>query len=76
MTASENELILHVSAKTSSALQEDLDSAVEKARQAALKGGKHGVLVTQHDYWSYTVSISRDVPFGSTREQRNTLNSP
>lgn len=76
MTTSDNELILHVTAQSPSTLQEDLNSAVEKARQAAIRGGKHGVLVTQHDYWSYTVSISSEVPFGITREQRNTLSSP
>jgi hypothetical protein len=37
MTASEDELILHVTAQTPSALQENLDSAVEKARQGALE---------------------------------------
>jgi hypothetical protein len=31
---------------------------------------RHGILVTQHGYTSYTVAVSRDVPYGQTHERR------
>jgi hypothetical protein len=31
---------------------------------------RHGILVTRHSYTSYTVAVSRDVPFGETHERR------
>jgi hypothetical protein len=30
----------------------------------------HGILVTQHSYRHYAVSVSPDVPFGQIHEQR------
>jgi hypothetical protein len=32
---------------------------------------RHGILVTQHGYTSYTVAVSRDVPYGQTHERRD-----
>jgi len=40
------------------------------AREQAMQEGRHGILVTQHGYTSYTVAVSRDVPFGQTLEHR------
>lgn len=31
---------------------------------------RHGVLVTQTGFSRYTVAVSRDVPYGETRELR------
>jgi hypothetical protein len=35
-----------------------------------MKERRHGILVTQHGYTSYTVAVSRDVPYGQTHERR------
>jgi hypothetical protein len=43
---------------------------VEIAREHAVKESRHGILVTQHSYSSYTVAVSRDVPYGQTHERR------
>jgi hypothetical protein len=44
--------------------------AVDIARKNAMNDHSHGILVTQQGYTSYTVAISRDVPYGQTRERR------
>lgn len=31
---------------------------------------RNGIMVTQHSFTHYTVAISREVPYGQTREQR------
>lgn len=49
-------------------IQEDLDSAVELARDEALKYGRHGILVTRLGLASFTVTLSADVPYGTTQE--------
>ena len=51
-------------------IREDLDRAVDSAIAHAVKGGLHGVLVTQHSYTYYTVTLSNDVPYGQIRERR------
>ncbi|RKO20424.1 hypothetical protein D7Z96_18820 [Pseudarthrobacter phenanthrenivorans] len=58
----------HVTGNTPQSIQEDLDSAVELARQQAMKDGRHGVLVTRHDPASFTVALSHEVPYGTTQE--------
>lgn len=35
-----------------------------------MEKGRHGILVTQHEYTSNTVGVSRDVPYGQTYERR------
>ena len=40
--------------------------------EAQLMGGA-GVLITQHDYWSFTVVPTFEVPFGQRSEQRQWL---
>jgi hypothetical protein len=58
----------HVTGDTSQSIQEDLDSAVELARQQATKGGRHGILVTRLGPASFTVTLSPEVPYGTTQE--------
>lgn len=49
-------------------LERRLDKAVTAARERALHEGRQGILVTRHDYDSFTVDLSDEVPFGLTRE--------
>lgn len=47
-----------------------LDEAVAVARTRAMSEARQGILVTRHDYGSFTVALSDAVPFGLTREHR------
>jgi hypothetical protein len=58
----------HVTGDSPQSIQEDLDSAVELARDEALKDGRHGVLVTRLGPASFTVTLSAEVPYGTTQE--------
>lgn len=51
-------------------IREDINGAVESAIAHAVKVGHHGVLVTQHSYTYYTVTLSNDVPYGQIGERR------
>jgi hypothetical protein len=62
----------HVTGDTSQSIQEDLDSAVELARQQAMKDGRHGILVTRLGPASFTVTLSSEVPYGTTQESCQT----
>ncbi len=50
----------------------DLKEAVDRSVLHALKGGRHGVLVTQHSYSHYAVALSVEVPYGQIHERRKT----
>jgi hypothetical protein len=45
-----------------------LDEAVAPARSMAMHEKRHGILVTRHDYHTFTVALSEAVPFGLTHE--------
>ncbi|MCW3767348.1 MULTISPECIES: hypothetical protein [Paenarthrobacter] len=60
-----SETTLEVDGDDAVIIQEELDAAVALASSACLSRGG-GVIVTQHDYWSFTVSVSPDVPTGNT----------
>lgn len=62
--------ILEVTAFDPTAIENDLNTAEKIVREQAMQGGRHGVLVTQHSHTSYTVAVSRDVPYGLTQERR------
>lgn len=49
-------------------IEHRLNEAVAIVRTAAMQDGLHGILVTRHNFDSFTVSLSEDVPFGLTRE--------
>jgi hypothetical protein len=63
-------VVLEITAHHPDTLENDLNAAVEIAREQAMKECRHGILVTQHGYTNYTVAVSRDVPFGETHERR------
>ncbi|WP_285242677.1 hypothetical protein [Pseudarthrobacter sp. fls2-241-R2A-127] len=51
----------------------ELASAIEIAElEAGLLGGA-GVRIIQHDYWSFSVTPTFDVPFGQKEERREWL---
>lgn len=60
-----------VRASSATQLQEDLCAAVALVRLKAVEGAQHGILVTQHSYTEFTVTISEDVPYGVTMEARS-----
>lgn len=64
-----SDLVLEISAADPETIEKDLNAAEEIVRGHAIER-RHGILVTQHGYASYTVAVSRDVPFGQTQEKR------
>jgi hypothetical protein len=58
----------HVTGHNPQLIEDDLNLAVELARQQAMEEGRHGVLVTRLEPGSFTVAVSADVPYGITRE--------
>lgn len=71
----ESESSLAVDADNPDTLSSDLCRAIEIAELEAQLMGGAGVLITQHDYWSFTVVPTFDVPFGQRSEQRRWLSS-
>lgn len=61
----QSETTLEVDGDDALVIQAELDAAVALVSSACRSLGG-GVLVTQHDYWSFTVSVSPDVPNGHT----------
>ncbi|WP_314192294.1 hypothetical protein [uncultured Arthrobacter sp.] len=64
--------LLEIRGDKAQQIREDLNGAVERAIGHAKKVGRHGVLVTQHSYTFYTVTLSNDVPYGQIQERRLT----
>lgn len=62
------DLPIAVTAIDRASMERRLNEAVTAAMTRAMQEGRQGILVTQHDYDSFTVSLSDDVPFGLTRE--------
>jgi hypothetical protein len=56
-------------------IEQDLNTAVEAARQQAVEAGKYGILVTRYGTTTYTVAVSADVPFGQTYERQGPVGS-
>lgn len=65
-----SDVVLEITAHDPDTVEDDLNTAVEIARGHAMKEGRHGILVTQRNYTTYTVAVSRDVPYGQTHEWR------
>lgn len=63
-------VVLEVDGDDPDAIQRDLDAAVQIAQETAKCYGHDGVLVTQHDYWSFSITTSPDIPFGEIRQNR------
>lgn len=70
MTAPQPTLVIDVNVDSPANLHDRLNAAVDAAREEAIKHGRHGILVTQHGYSSFTVAVSPEVPFGLTAEKR------
>lgn len=62
--------VLEVTANDPATIENDLNTAEQIVRAQAMREGRHGILVTQHGYTSFTVAVSRDVPYGLTQERR------
>jgi hypothetical protein len=65
-----SDLVLEITAHDADTLENDLNTAVEIAQSKAMDQGRHGILVTQHGYTSYTVAVTAEVPYGLTQERR------
>jgi hypothetical protein len=57
-------------------IESDLNTAVDIVRTQAMRERRQGILVTQHGYATYTVAVSRDVPYGQTHELREIPENP
>ncbi|ELT43045.1 hypothetical protein [Arthrobacter nitrophenolicus] len=64
------DLPIVVTATNRASMESQLEEAVAAAQAKALREGRRGILVTQHDGSSFTVDLSHDVPFGLTREHQ------
>lgn len=49
-------------------LDERLEAAVNDLREVAMLTRTHGILITRNRPGHYTVALSEEVPFGTTRE--------
>jgi hypothetical protein len=70
------DLVLEITVHDRATLENDLNAAVDIAREHAMTEGRYGILVTQHGYTRYTVAVSRDVPYGQTHERRQPTENP
>lgn len=52
-------------------LHELLDNAERQLRNLAAARGHQGILVTRHSPARYSVALSKQVPFGESREQHS-----
>jgi len=68
MTTAAAGMVYHVTADEPRLIAERLNAAEELARARAQVEGNHGILVTRHGPNSFTVSLSPDVAYGTTRE--------
>lgn len=59
----------HVTGHAQGQIDDDLNTAVEKARAHACKEAWQGILVTRHSPDVYTVALSSLVPYGQTFER-------
>jgi hypothetical protein len=71
-----SDVVLEIAAHDPDTVENDLNTAVEIAREHAMQERRHGILVTQHGYTRYTVAVSRDVPYGQTHERRDHAANP
>jgi hypothetical protein len=68
--------VLEVTGQDPDAVQDNLTAAVHAAREQAMLVGGYGIMITQHDFDSFTVAPSADVPYGQTYEQRQLRKPP
>jgi hypothetical protein len=65
------DLPVAVIATDRASMERQLDEVVDAALTQAMREGRQGILVIQHDTVSFTVDLSAAVPFGLTREHQN-----
>ena len=65
------DLPIPVFATDRAGMERGLDEAVAVARARAMHEGRQGILVTRHDYKSFTVALTDAVPFSLTHEHQN-----
>jgi hypothetical protein len=70
MTPKTTDFIAEITATRASTLDHELNTAVDKAREKAVKEGRHGILVTRHGHSFFTVELSPEVPYGLTQERQ------
>lgn len=68
ITTLKAERTYYVTGDNPQSIQEDLDAAVELARQQAMEERRNGILVTRLGTASFTVTLSDEVPYGTTQE--------
>jgi len=68
ISATEAEGTFRITGHTPAAIDEELNTACEAAREHAVREGRNGLLVTRHGPDLYTVAVSSNVPYGQTRE--------
>lgn len=61
---------LEVTAHDRKSLENDLNTAEAVAQNHAMQERDHGILVTRYNPTTYTVALSREVPFGQTHEHQ------
>lgn len=66
-----SDVVLEITANDPGTIENDLNAAVDIVRGHAMRECRHGILVTRHNHSTYTVAVSRDVPYGETRERRD-----
>jgi hypothetical protein len=65
------DLTIAVTATDRTSMERQLEEAVSVAKTRALREGRRGILVSRHDFDSFTVALSDAVPFGITREHQD-----
>lgn len=60
-------IIARICINEAAQLGPQIDRAVHSAIEEALISQIHGVLVVRHDSYNFTVGLSSEVPFGTTR---------
>jgi hypothetical protein len=69
MIKTHSKTLLEVSAHDPQTLENELNAAEAAARTLAMQNRDHGILVTRHNHTTYTVTLSRDIPYGETHER-------
>lgn len=68
MIETRSDQTLEVIAHDKATLQRQLTIAERLLRVQAASGDRRGILITRHSPTQFTVALSKDVPYGLTRE--------
>ncbi|WP_411375005.1 hypothetical protein ACLH0K_00905 [Arthrobacter sp. MPF02] len=71
-----NALRLEIAGTEASSVRAELEEAITLAESVAREQGCCGVLVTRHDYGRFSVTISPEVPYGTTQESQDWAQEP